>query len=127
MNVRVGDQIVEAAPGQSAGEVLSKALSGKAFKNTVAARVGDALVDLSTALTPETTEISPVPADSPEGVDIVRHSAAHIMAEAVKKLFPTAQVTIGPAIENGFYYDFAFERPFTSDEDRKSTRLNSSH
>jgi len=116
VNVRVGEQIVEAAPGQTAGEVLSKALSGKAFKNTVAARVGDALVDLSTALTPETAEIAPVPADSPEGVDIVRHSAAHIMAEAVKKLFPSAQVTIGPSIENGFYYDFAFERPFTTED-----------
>ncbi|GFK95266.1 Threonine--tRNA ligase 2 [Fundidesulfovibrio magnetotacticus] len=116
MNVRVGEQIVEAAPGQSAGEVLSKALSGKAFKNTVAARLGEAVIDLSAPLAADVAELAPVAADSPEGVEVVRHSAAHIMAEAVKKLFPAAQVTIGPAIENGFYYDFAFERPFTSED-----------
>lgn len=52
----------------------------------------------------------------PEGIDIVRHSTAHLLAHAVKILFPSAQVTIGPVIENGFYYDFAFERPFTEDD-----------
>ena len=75
------------------------------------ARGGDALLDLYAPLPATCTELTPVAADSPEGVDVVRHSAAHVMAEAVKKLFPAAQVTIGPAIENGFYYDFAFERP----------------
>ena len=48
----------------------------------------------------------------PEGLEIIRHSTAHLLAHAVKTLFPTAQVTIGPVIEDGFYYDFAFERPF---------------
>lgn len=52
----------------------------------------------------------------PEGIDIVRHSTAHLLAHAVKTLFPSAQVTIGPVIENGFYYDFAYERPFTEDD-----------
>ena len=116
MNVRVAEQIVEAQAGQPVGEVLAKALSGKAFKNTVAARCGDALVDLSARLTPACTELVPIAADSPEGLEVVRHSAAHVMAEAVKKLFPQAQVTIGPAIENGFYYDFAFERAFTPED-----------
>lgn len=102
--------------GQPVGEVLAKALSGKAFKNTVVARYGEALLDLSAPLPAACDEISPVAADSPEGVDVIRHSAAHVLAEAVKKLFPTAQVTIGPAIENGFYYDFAFERPFTPED-----------
>src|SRR5262245_37171387 len=52
----------------------------------------------------------------PEGLDIIRHSTAHLLAHAVKLLFPTAQVTIGPVIENGFYYDFAFGRPFSVDD-----------
>ena len=50
---------------------------------------------------------------SDEGLFIIRHSTAHLMAMAVKQLFPAAQVTIGPVIEDGFYYDFAFERPFS--------------
>ncbi len=54
----------------------------------------------------------------PEGLEIIRHSSAHLLAQAVKALFPAAQVTIGPVIEDGFYYDFAYERPFT-DEDLK--------
>lgn len=116
MNIRVGDQIVEAQAGQSVGEVLAKALSGKAYKNTVVARCGEALLDLSAPLPDTCTELTPIAANSPEGVDVIRHSTAHVLAEAVKKLFPTAQVTIGPAIENGFYYDFAYERPFTADD-----------
>jgi len=116
VNVLVGDKTVEAKAGQPVGEILSQALSGKAFKNTVVARCGDALLDLYAPLPETCTELTPVAADSPEGVEVVRHSAAHVMAEAVKKLFPSAQVTIGPAIENGFYYDFAFERPFTPED-----------
>ncbi len=52
----------------------------------------------------------------PEGLEIIRHSTAHLLAQAVKSLFPTAQVTIGPVIEDGFYYDFAYERPFTPED-----------
>ena len=52
----------------------------------------------------------------PEGLEIIRHSTAHLLAHAVKQLFPSAQVTIGPVIEDGFYYDFAFERPFTPED-----------
>jgi len=55
----------------------------------------------------------------PEGLEIIRHSTAHLLAHAVKSLFPSAQVTIGPVIENGFYYDFAFGRPFTEDDLRQ--------
>ncbi len=55
-------------------------------------------------------------ADSDKGLEILRHSASHIMAQAVKALFPEARVAIGPAIENGFYYDFDVERPFTEED-----------
>src|SRR3977135_2778077 len=52
----------------------------------------------------------------PEGLEIIRHSTAHLLAYAVKELFPDAQVTIGPVIDNGFYYDFAYKRPFTLED-----------
>src|SRR6202011_4125681 len=52
----------------------------------------------------------------PEGLEVIRHSTAHLLAQAVKELFPDAQVTIGPVIEDGFYYDFAFKRPFTPED-----------
>ncbi|HEY5762584.1 MAG TPA: TGS domain-containing protein, partial [Rhodocyclaceae bacterium] len=52
----------------------------------------------------------------PDGLEIIRHSTAHLLAYAVKELFPEAQVTIGPVVENGFYYDFAYKRPFTPED-----------
>ena len=52
----------------------------------------------------------------PDGLEVIRHSTAHLLAQAVKELFPEAQVTIGPVIEDGFYYDFAFKRPFTPED-----------
>ncbi len=61
-------------------------------------------------------EVQPLAFDSPEGKEIYRHSSTHIMAQAVKECFPSAQLTIGPAIEEGFFYDFAFERPFTPED-----------
>ncbi len=60
-----------------------------------------------------------VTARDPEGLEIIRHSTAHLLAQAVKALFPAAQVTIGPVIEDGFYYDFAYERPFTEEDLRR--------
>jgi len=54
-----------------------------------------------------------ITAKDEDGVEVIRHSAAHLLAQAVKQLFPDAQVTIGPVIENGFYYDFSYQRPFT--------------
>ena len=52
----------------------------------------------------------------PDGLEVIRHSTAHLLAQAVKELFPEAQVTIGPVIEDGFYYDFAYKRPFTPED-----------
>src|ERR1700733_7711022 len=57
-----------------------------------------------------------VPPSSPDGIELLRHDTAHVMAQAVKQLYPDAQVTIGPSIENGFYYDFARDKPFTPDD-----------
>ena len=123
MSILVEGQAVEAAAGAVVSDVLQQALSGKKFKSLVAARAvcpeeqgGAHLVDLSAPVPAGCTELVPVPADSPEGLAIVRHSTAHVMAAAVKKLFPSAKVTIGPAIDNGFYYDFSVEKPFSSDD-----------
>jgi len=116
VQVTIEDKSLEAAAGETCGQVLARAISGKRFKNAVACLVDGEVRDLTAPLADGVRELAPVPADSPQGLSIIRHSAAHIMAEAVKKLFPAVQVTIGPSIENGFYYDFAFERPFTPED-----------
>nr|WP_279593803.1 threonine--tRNA ligase [Pseudodesulfovibrio sp. S3-i] len=104
------------AEGATCADALQEGLSKKQFKNVVAARCEDAVIDLSTVVSETCTTIEPVFADSEEGLKVIRHSAAHLMAEAVKKLFPTAKVTIGPSITDGFYYDFDYERPFTPED-----------
>lgn len=92
---------------QSIGAGLAKAaLCGK---------VDGKLVDLSYKLEKDAS-VAIVTAKAPEGLELLRHSSAHLMAQAVKELYPTAEVTIGPAIENGFYYDFKYERPFTPED-----------
>lgn len=114
--VLVQGQNVEVLPGQSCGDVLRGALSGKKMKSVVACLCDGQTLDLFTPLPANTATVEPVFIDSPEGLSVLRHSAAHVMAEAVKELFPSAKVTIGPDIENGFYYDFDYERPFTPED-----------
>ena len=113
MDVRVEGQVVPVSDGADIASVLKSALSGKKFKSVVAARIDGKDYDLSAPVPAETAEIQPIFADSPEGTQILRHSTAHVMALAVKRLFPKALVTIGPSIENGFYYDFDVETPFS--------------
>ncbi len=84
-------------------------------KATLAGRVNDVLVDAST-LIDQDISLQIITIKDNDGVDVIRHSTAHLLAQAVKQLFPEAQVTIGPVIENGFYYDFSYERPFTPDD-----------
>ncbi len=92
---------------QSIGSGLAKA--------TLAGKVDGKLVDASTVIDNDAS-VQIVTAKDAEGVDVIRHSTAHLLAQAVKELFPEAQVTIGPVIENGFYYDFAYQRPFTPED-----------
>lgn len=84
-------------------------------KATLAGKVNDQLVDASYVIDHDVS-LSIITAKDAEGMDIIRHSAAHLMAQAVKQLFPEVQVTIGPTVENGFYYDFASPRPFTPED-----------
>ena len=92
---------------QSIGSGLAKA--------TLAGKVNDQLVDAS-RLIEHDADLQLITAKDEEGVDILRHSTAHLLAQAVKQLFPDVQVTIGPVIDNGFFYDFSFERPFTPED-----------
>ena len=84
-------------------------------KAALAGRVDGMLVDLSHVIDGDAA-VAIITARDPEGLEIIRHSTAHLMAQAVKELFPEAQVTIGPAIENGFYYDFSYTRAFTPED-----------
>jgi threonyl-tRNA synthetase len=84
-------------------------------KAALAGRVGDRLVDTHFVIDRDET-LAIVTARDEAGLEILRHSTAHLLAQAVKELFPTAQVTIGPVIEDGFFYDFAFERTFTPED-----------
>ncbi|MGD0288080.1 MAG: threonine--tRNA ligase [Candidatus Binataceae bacterium] len=98
-----------------AGIRVREALDGAAGRDVIAARVNGKLYDLHRTLDQDAT-IEPVMADSAEGVDIIRHSTAHLMAQAVQSLFPGTQVTIGPTIEDGFFYDFAPPHPLTVED-----------
>ncbi len=84
-------------------------------KAALAARVNGRLVDTS-YLIREDADVAIVTDKDAEGLEVIRHSTAHLLAQAVKELFSDAQVTIGPVIEDGFYYDFAYQRPFTPED-----------
>ena len=81
----------------------------------LAGKIQDQLVDLSYEIA-EDTNLSIITSKSPESLDVIRHSTAHLLAQAVKTIFPDVQVTIGPVIEDGFYYDFSYKRPFTPED-----------
>ena len=98
----------------SAMEAL-KHLKSKGLQRTVAVRVNGDLCDLSSPIASQ-AELEPIYLDSEEGLEILRHSTSHVMAMAVQELFPGVKVTIGPAIKDGFYYDFDYERPFKEDD-----------
>ncbi|CDI01165.1 threonine tRNA synthetase [Candidatus Competibacter denitrificans Run_A_D11] len=94
---------------------VAAAIGAGLAKAALAGKVDGRLVDTSHLITQD-ANLAIVTERDPEGLDIIRHSSAHLLAHAVKQLYPSAQVTIGPVIENGFYYDFAFNRPFTPDD-----------
>jgi len=96
---------------QEIAEGIGPGLAKAALAGTVDGR----LVDTSHVVSKD-VEISIVTPRDEAGIEVIRHSTAHLLAQAVKQLFPEAQVTIGPVIDNGFYYDFAFERPFTPED-----------
>jgi threonyl-tRNA synthetase len=107
-SIRSFDEPVTVAQvAQSIGAGLARA--------AIAGRVDGKLMDLSHRIFGD-AQVAVVTDRDAEGVEILRHSTAHLLAHAVKELFPDAQVTIGPVIENGFYYDFSYKRPFTPED-----------
>jgi len=105
---------MELKPGASAADI-ARQISPGLYEHAIAARVDGDLYDLKRPL-PDGVQVEIVKDNAPEAHDIILHSAAHLMAQAVKQLFPQAQVTIGPAIENRFYYDFDIEPAFSDDD-----------
>ncbi len=94
---------------------VAESIGAGLAKAALAAKVDDCWVDVSYLLQKDAS-LQIITDKDPEGLKIIRHSTAHLLAHAVKTLFPTAQVTIGPVIKDGFYYDFAFERSFTPED-----------
>ena len=94
---------------------LAQNIGPRLAKAAVAGRINEHLVDLNTALS-DGAKVAIITVESPEGVEILRHSTAHVMAQAVKRLYPEAKLAIGPAIENGFYYDFDLPQSLSVEE-----------
>src|ERR1700720_3544676 len=102
-------------PKGTTGLDVAKAISPSLAKRTVAMALDGALADLSDPIDRD-AKIEFVNRDDPRALELIRHDAAHVLAEAVQSLWPGTQVTIGPVIENGFYYDFFRNQPFTPED-----------
>jgi len=113
--ITLPDGSIREFPTPVTGLEIAAAIGARLAKDAVALRVGERLIDLTVGLH-EPARVEIITRDSEAGLELLRHDAAHVMAEAVKELYPETQVTIGPAIEDGFYYDFARETPFTPED-----------
>jgi threonyl-tRNA synthetase len=115
LNITLPDGSVRQFAGPVSVFDVASSIGAGLAKAALAGQVDGRLVDTSHIITGD-AQVSIVTASQPEGLEVIRHSTAHLLAQAVKTLFPSAQVTIGPVIEDGFYYDFAFERAFTPED-----------
>jgi len=115
MKVLLPDGSDVVVPEGAAAIDVAQAIGPRLAKAAVAAKVGDRVVDLCTPLS-EGDQVAIITAASPEGLDVIRHSAAHVLADAAIRLFPGTKVAIGPAIKDGFYYDFEFPQPVGEDD-----------
>jgi threonyl-tRNA synthetase len=113
--ITLPDGNVREFPGPVTGLDVAKSIGAGLAKAALAIRVDGVMKDLTTPLTTD-CQLAIVTAKDPDALELLRHDAAHVMAEAVKELYPETQVTIGPSIENGFYYDFARATPFTPED-----------
>lgn len=114
-DIRLPDGSVRSFDAPLSGADIAADIGKRLARDALAVRVDGVLMDLGTLIEND-AEVAIVTASEPDGLELLRHDAAHVMAEAVKELYPGTQVTIGPAIENGFYYDFAREQPFTPED-----------
>ncbi len=121
MNILLDKQEIEISENAACFDIFKEHLSGKKLKSCLIAKVKlstdeEILIDLSNNIPLNAVKIIPITAEDPEGLEVLRHSTAHIMADAVQKLFPETKVTIGPSISNGFYYDFDAKTPFKPED-----------
>jgi len=110
-----GENIERVTDGTPASEFLAGVLSKSKQKKVILVRIDGELKDISTPLTHDCRIEAILPGDD-DTLEVLRHTASHIMAQAVKELFQDIRLGIGPAIENGFYYDFDYQRPFTPED-----------
>lgn len=115
LKITLPDSSIREFPAAVTGAEVAASIGAGLAKAALAIVVNGKEQDLSVPISSDAA-VSIITPKSPEGLEVIRHDAAHLMAQAVKQLFPDTQVTIGPAIENGFYYDFAREKPFSTDD-----------
>ena len=115
INITLPDGSVREFSEAIDGKILAESISKSLAKKAIALKVDGKMRDLSHRLDRDAT-VEIVTPETPDGVELMRHDAAHVMAEAVQELYPGTQVTIGPVIENGFYYDFSREEPFRPED-----------
>ncbi|MCL5035773.1 MAG: threonine--tRNA ligase [Chloroflexi bacterium] len=115
VSVLYNDQETKVDPGTKAAALIKTLVPEEERKKIIAARIDGRAIDLSTPVTGD-SKIEFISSDSPEGLNILRHSTSHVMAAAVRKLFPGTKVAIGPSIESGFYYDFDKKTPFIPED-----------
>jgi len=114
VSLRFPDGSIKDFPAGTSGRAVAESISKSLAKKAVAVAIDGHVRDLSDPVSEGAVEI--LTRDDPRALELIRHDAAHVMAEAVQELYPGTQVTIGPVIENGFYYDFARNEPFTPED-----------
>src|SRR6266540_5958338 len=114
-DIRLPDGSIRKFDGPVTVAQIAASIGPGLAKAALAGKVNGKLVDTSHEIASDAS-VAIITDKDPEGVDVLRHSSAHLLAYAVKELFPDAQVTIGPVIEDGFYYDFSFKRAFTPED-----------
>ena len=117
VDIRLPDDSVRSYPGSVTGMEVAESISSGLAKNSMAIKIDGELTDLSQPITTDASvEIIVRGKGNEDALELIRHDCAHVLAEAVQSLFPGTQVTIGPSIENGFYYDFYRKEPFTPED-----------
>ncbi len=115
VQITLPDGSLREFPGPVTVAEVAASIGAGLAKAALGGKVNGQLVDTSFSMSAN-AQLAIVTAKDPEGLELIRHSTAHLLAYAVKELFPEAQVTIGPVIDNGFYYDFSYSRPFTPED-----------
>jgi len=118
MQVQLPDGSQKEVPDNATVADVAASIGKRLAKDAIAGKVNGKVVDVY-AKVPDGARVEIVTPKTPEGLDTIRHSTAHLMAMAVQELFPGTQVTIGPVIENGFFYDFGTDRPFSEEDLRR--------